>query len=274
MSIRKKSTKYERFLSKQMTLPRGSAGRPERSFTFDPFFAIMDVLTTASAKQGKGGGAMESAALSSITPGTVTILGDSYSTFEGYNPPVWEAYYPAYGPSVASVEDTWWHRLIARLGLRLLINNSVSGATVCTSVRENQDISVAFVRRMKDSLSRAGVNGERPALILICGGTNDSWIDCPIGELQYGDFTEDDLRKTLPAFCHMLGYVTRENPGARVVMITNCGLKPEITEGFAEACAHYGVQNVRLEGIDKFNNHPTKTGMAQIEEQVERAILR
>lgn len=217
---------------------------------------------------------MENAAFSSITPGTVTILGDSYSTFEGYNPPVWEAFYPTYGPTVETVQDTWWHRLIARLGMRLLINNSVSGATVCTSVRENQDISVAFVRRMKDSLSRAGVNGERPELILICGGTNDSWIDCPIGELQYGNFTEDDLRKTLPAFCHMLDYVTRENPGARVAVILNCDLKPEITEGFARACDHYGVERVQLSGIDKFNGHPTRRGMAQIEEQVAERISR
>lgn len=223
----------------------------------------------SSAMENREG---EGTAASPVTPGTVTILGDSYSTFEGYNPPGNEVFYPTHGPSVARVEDTWWHRLLSRLSLRLLVNDSVSGATVCTSVRKTQDVSVAFVRRMKGCLSRAGVGGERPSLILICGGTNDSWIDCPIGELQYGTFTEDDLRRTLPAFCYMLAYVTRENPGARIVVISNCGLKGAITEGIASACAHYGVENIRLEGIDKANDHPTKTGMAQMEEQIEEQI--
>ena len=39
-----------------------------------------------------------------------SILGDSISTFQGYNPVGYSVYFPEYG-EVAHVEDTWWQRV-------------------------------------------------------------------------------------------------------------------------------------------------------------------
>ena len=66
--------------------------------------------------------------------GNVLIIGDSYSTFEGY---IAEGCAPYYGRSerkpesdVSAVEETWWHRLIAENDANLLLNSSYSGTTI------------------------------------------------------------------------------------------------------------------------------------------------
>ena len=69
---------------------------------------------------------------------TVSVLGDSYSTFEGYLTPqtnaVW--YFEKYNPKQTDVQDvsqTWWHQLIKKQGWQLMMNNSFSGATICNT---------------------------------------------------------------------------------------------------------------------------------------------
>ncbi|MBR4360341.1 MAG: hypothetical protein IKP32_06955 [Clostridia bacterium] len=203
----------------------------------------------------------------------VSILGDSYSTFAGCVPENCYVFYPLdILPDVARAEDTWWHQLITRTGMWLLSNNSSSGTTICTSVRPEHCVEDAFVCRMKHSLSRNGIQGETPDLILIFGGTNDSWTDAPLGRLQYENWTEKDLQAVLPAFCDLLHYVTAENPHAFVLNIINTDMKPEIVQGMREACAHYSVHCLALREIDKAYGHPTKLGMTQIADQTEDAL--
>lgn len=204
----------------------------------------------------------------------VTILGDSYSTFAGCLPEGNYVYYPREGiEDVQSSEDTWWKQLIARRDLELLVNDSSSGTTVSTRVREHHTVADAFVSRMKNSLSAAGMNGKKPDLILIFGGTNDSWIDNEAGELQFGDWLEEDMKRVLPAYCCMLDYVQKNNPQAQIVGIINCDLREEIQKGIAAACAHYGVQSVQLHDISKVMGHPNQEGMHQICDQVDAALF-
>ena len=209
-----------------------------------------------------------------LTGCSLTILGDSYSTFEGHIPEGNYVYYPrpAMVDDVLAVEETWWHQLIGERSLRLLINESSSGTTVCTTVRPAQAVKDAFVSRMKRSLSAQGINGETPDCILLFGGTNDSWIDVPIGALQYENWTEEDLKSMLPAYCYMVAWVQEQNPQAEIFCILNTDLKPEIRSGMAEAAAHYGVHTVALHDIDKQNGHPSKLGMQQIMRQVSEAM--
>ena len=61
---------------------------------------------------------------------SVTIFGDSYSTFEGYLTPSHnEAWYfldrQQVDNDVVAVEDTWWHQLIKKNDWCLCMNNSV-----------------------------------------------------------------------------------------------------------------------------------------------------
>ena len=60
----------------------------------------------------------------------VSILGDSYSTFQGYlYPESNRTYYPNEKTGVTEVSQTWWNLFIKEQNLKLECNNSYSGST-------------------------------------------------------------------------------------------------------------------------------------------------
>ena len=198
------------------------------------------------------------------------ILGDSYSTFCGYIPEGNEWYYPNQNnvSDVLCVEETWWHILMRRNGMKLCLNDSYSGATVCTEVRETQPLCAAFTERAKKKFC----GKDSPDFIFFFGSTNDSWLENTIGGLQFGHWTEEDLRKVLPACCFVLDTLTKANPDSVVVTVINTDLHPEIAAGMVEAAAHYGSACVVLQDITKENGHPNALGMRQIAEQIEAVL--
>ena len=82
----------------------------------------------------------------------VSILGDSYSTYEGYIPTGnWSWYFnnPQQGNDVNDVTLTWWHMFITENDCRLCVNNSFSGATVCNTGYNKEDYTDrSFISRM------------------------------------------------------------------------------------------------------------------------------
>lgn len=85
----------------------------------------------------------------------VSILGDSYSTFEGYLQPdtnsIWYYTLPRHKTDVVSVRQTWWHQLIRENDYRLCVNNSFSGATICNTGYRKADYSDrSFITRMDE----------------------------------------------------------------------------------------------------------------------------
>jgi len=200
---------------------------------------------------------------------TFGILGDSYSTFQGYIPEGNACYYPrADVDDVLKVEDTWWHIMMQRNDLQLVINDSYSGATVCTTVREGQPFESAFTERAKRSFS-----GDTPLdYIIVFGTTNDSWLNRPIGQVKFSGRTEEDVRQVLPAYCEVLEYLLQHNPHTKVLAVINTDLHPDIHAGILEAANHYGVTAVVLEDIDKQHGHPCAQGMRKIAAQIEAAL--
>lgn len=202
---------------------------------------------------------------------SVSILGDSYSTFYGYvSPETNLCWYGVPGEQkqndVTKVEETWWHQLLVDTGYRLERNNSYSGSTVCNTGYDGADYSDrSFLARMTDL--------GHPDIILVFGGTNDSWANVPPGDYVYDDWTRESLYAFRPAFGYMLHYLTTHYAGARIYHITNTELSAEITESIDVLCRHYQVVNIRLQDIDKQWGHPSVEGMHAIAEQV-RAILR
>lgn len=122
---------------------------------------------------------------------SVSILGDSYSTFEGWLTPDTNAVWYTVPPDtrhtdVKGVDQTWWHQVLKRKGWKLEVNNSYSGSTVCnTGYRDEDYTHESFVTRM----TALGT----PDIILIFGGTNDSWAGSPIGEFKYDGIRRADL---------------------------------------------------------------------------------
>ena len=202
---------------------------------------------------------------------SVSILGDSYSTFEGYLTPdtmdIWyfENKQDPRRTDVKSVGETWWMQLIKKKNWKLELNNSWSGSTICYSGYGDEDY------RLRSFITRVPALGS-PDIILIFGGTNDSWSNAPVGEYKYADWRRADLYTFRPAMACMLHKIKERYPTADIYFISNDGLKSEITESMAQICKHYDVPMIQLENISKTAGHPNVKGMTQIAEQLDKAI--
>ena len=203
----------------------------------------------------------------------VFIMGDSYSTYKGYIPEGYHAYYSDErkdDPIVGGVDKTWWRILARENDLNITLNDSFSGSTVCNTVRETLSVESSFVNRIDKYINNGFFKQNSIDTMLIFGGTNDSWINSPIGELNFADKTAEDLKNVLPAFCYL---IEKAKPLAKnVIVILNTNLKQEITDNFAIACEKIGVEYLYLQEIDKQKGHPTELGMKQIADQVAKIL--
>ncbi|MGN1263884.1 MAG: SGNH/GDSL hydrolase family protein [Prevotella sp.] len=201
---------------------------------------------------------------------SVSILGDSYSTYEGFISPktnlTWYHAKPNKAQTdVTDVKQMWWHKLITANGWKLCVNNSFSGSTICNTGYNKADYSDrSFITRMDDLGS--------PDIIFIFGATNDSWAGSPLGEYRYDAFYDADLYSFRPAMAYMLSYMTERYLSAEIYFLLNSGLKEEINESVMEICRHYGVTCISLGTISKKSGHPTIKGQAQIAEQISEAL--
>lgn len=196
----------------------------------------------------------------------ISILGDSYSTFEGYVLPdsnaVWYWQKPNLeATDVTDVKQTWWWQLIDRGGYKLGVNNSFSGATICyTGYRGADFTNRSFVNRATHLGS--------PDIILVFGATNDEWAKVPIGEFQYDNYSPADLKTFRPAVAYMLERLINHYPGTKTYFIVNTVFRPEIRESILTICRHYGVSAIELKDIELKSGHPTIRGMKSIANQV------
>ena len=202
---------------------------------------------------------------------SVTIFGDSYSTFEGYITPASnEPWYYQNGnkpqrTDVTDVTQTWWHQLITKQGWHLCMNNSYSGSTVSYSGYDGADYSLrSFLTRM--------TNLGCPDIIFVFAGTNDSWTGAPMGDYRYDDFAHADFFQFRPAMARMLEYMTKRYINTRIYFILNDGLREEVNSSVTTICQHYGVPCIRLHDIDKMSGHPSVKGMQQIAQQIEEFL--
>lgn len=201
---------------------------------------------------------------------SVTIFGDSYSTFEGFiTPDTNESWYFSdhriKNNNVDKVEQTWWHQYITKKGWKLCTNNSYSGSTVSSSGYRGEDYTPrSFVTRM-DNLGN-------PDIIFIFAGTNDSWVPSPIGEYKYDSWTTEDLKSFRPSLAKMLDHMTKRYLGVEIYYILNSELRPEINESVITLCKHYGVPVIELHDIEKQAGHPSIAGMKAIAEQVDEFV--
>lgn len=207
------------------------------------------------------------------TPKNVFILGDSYSTFEGYVPKGNAIYYTNVGRAdndITSVSETWWHLLASELDLNIVHNNSWSGSTVCYTGYGNTDRSrsTSFIYRLNQLYENGFFDENDIDTVLIFGGTNDSWANSPLGEETLTDYSHENLFNVLPSLSFIIKRAKEILPDANIIFIVNDSLKPEISRAVINASEFFGTSYVLLEGIDKSNNHPTVKGMTEIKDQI------
>ncbi len=206
---------------------------------------------------------------------SISILGDSYSTFQGYLQPDTNAVWywdnvEAMNTDVHHVRETWWHQFIKKNGYRLCINNSFSGSTICYSGYKTvgPDFTDYSDRAFVTRLDQLGC----PDIIFVFGGTNDSWAGSPIGEYKYSGWTREDLFSFRPAMACMLEKMIDRYPNVKIYFLLNDDLRDEIDESVKAICSHYEVDLIELVDIHKINSHPSVKGMRQICEQIEAYI--
>ena len=200
------------------------------------------------------------------------IFGDSYSTFPGVVPEGFHVYYTGKRDSEPDLKDAtelWWHLLMSETNSNVVQNNSFSGSTICNMGRFGEcSETTSFIARL-NKLAKDGFFKENEInTVFVLGATNDSWINVPVGEVQFDNFQKEDLLKVLPGICYFFKRVKEEMPNAELVVIINTGLKPEVTEGMKEAAKYYGGKLVELHDIEKVAGHPTANGMIQIKDQI------
>lgn len=144
-----------------------------------------------------------------------SVLGDSVSTFAGYNPPECAVFYDwenRYRSGVLTPEDTWWGQVIHALGGRLLVNNSWSGSTVCKHPQyEIESYGCSDARA-----GGLGIGDQAPDVVMILLGFND--FGC--GMRPTPAEGEDDLAVFSVAYAAMLEKISHNCPGAEIWCLT------------------------------------------------------
>lgn len=217
----------------------------------------------------------------------ISIMGDSYSTFEGWsnmdvkgNPNEYFVYYPHEdNTDVTSVEKTWWYMLCQKPEFELEISNSYSGSVVSNTHYNGVDVTdtdLSFMHRVGKNSFGVDYNGD-PDIILVFGGTNDCWAGVELGDYVYNDWTAADLKCFRPAFSKLLASLKTLYPDATVYSITNgnnevSGLTRSYAKSIEKVSRHYGVTNIVVKDIETTDEHPTYSGMQSICEQVYEVV--
>ena len=175
----------------------------------------------------------------------VSVLGDSYSTFQGYIPEGNETWY--YTPAdtsrtdVDNVTQTWWWQVINQAGCLIEKIDSYSGATVSNHGYNNEDYSYrSFVTRLPRHKRY----------------------------YQYDDFAQADFYTYRPALAYLLVQAKERYPNVRIFFLINDILDKDFKESTKVICNHYDIPYIELKDIDKKQNHPTVKGMRSIAQQV------
>lgn len=172
---------------------------------------------------------------------TLSILGDSISTFTGYIPSGNASYYPA--GDVTDVSDTYWYKLMQALGMTLNVNNSWSGSYVTTNAGESS----------AGCMSRSQQLGTTPDVIIIYMGINDFNNEVELGTYNGKTALPSDTTTFREAYAIMLNKVLTAYPTSEVWCCTlpQCernnpgGSFPEINEN-GDALADFNNAIIEL----------------------------
>ena len=208
----------------------------------------------------------------------ISILGDSVSTLEAYNPQGYRVFYDTYKQYENEIRfhtDTWWGKVIQALNGDLCINNSYSGSKVTGGVFPSAS-SVIRCNSLHTPLNY-------PDIILINIGDNDFGNGVPISHHRLS--SSKDLSCFTDAYEVMLDSITHNYPDAAIVYATlvRSYIKDSnwnFPESFAgvpleeynqairklkkrKNCylADIGANDFRYETLD--GSHPTKLGHQQ-----------
>lgn len=194
--------------------------------------------------------------LSSLEDKTISIQGDSISTFAGTITDGNATYYSASHKFVNSIDATWWGLLINECRMRLIRNDAWSGSRI-SGTGDNAMCSVARCSNIQHINSTVDTyQYGAPEIIVVMAGTNDV-----SGNVEMG--TADGAVTTyMGAFKTMLANLKSQCRNAKIVVFqlyrgnvldyANSGGKHqyEYQEAMANLCRRYGVYYIGPEHFD------------------------
>lgn len=251
--------------------------------------------TGEESAQDAGGGQQEAGG----TGTTVSILGDSISTFKEYIPAGYYDFFPENG-QVSDVEDTWWKQVIDDKGWTLYVNGSSSGAA-CVGDSTGTDNPQCGCNEFRTG-GLYGPGGEAPDVILVYMGTNDLLQSIPMGDNDgTGQVAEGAVSTFADAYTLMLDKLRVKYPAASIYCCTitqigNYGTSTpyvEFVNGAGLTAADYSARITQIAEnkglpvidlyhcgitVDNLHNtsadgvHPTPEGMKYIAEAVRKVL--
>lgn len=213
-----------------------------------------------------------------------SFLGDSITTFEGYNPKNALVYYegqPGNIFGIEKVEDTWWGQLLNELDAKLLVNDAYSGSTVAQAHFLMMYPAASSPLRLKNLAKE----DKKPDVIVIFMGTNDFYNGVPLKSerVDYSGFEN--------AYDYILRSLKDKYPEAEIWLMTVPKTKEKNNPNFVFPDSFGGIRLEEYNEIIRFladkyqvrlvdiyredrpyesldGSHPTKLGMVEIYESV------
>lgn len=194
--------------------------------------------------------------LSSLEDKTISIQGDSISTFAGTITNGNATYYSASHKFVNSIDATWWGLLINECRMRLIRNDAWSGSRI-SGTGDNAMCSVARCSNIRhiDSTVDTYQYGA-PEIIVVMAGTNDVSGNVEMGTANGAVTTYMGAFKTmlanLKSQCRNAKIVVFQLYRGNVLDYANSGGKHqyEYQEAMANLCRRYGVYYIGPEHFD------------------------
>lgn len=194
--------------------------------------------------------------LSALEDKTISIQGDSISTFAGTITDGNATYYSASHKFVNSIDATWWGLLINECRMRLIRNDAWSGSRI-SGTGDNAMCSVARCSNIKhiDSTVDTYQYGA-PEIIVVMAGTNDVAGNVEMGTANGAVTTYMGAFKTmlanLKSQCRNAKIVVFQLYRGNVLDYANSGGKHqyEYQEAMANLCRRYGVYYIGPEHFD------------------------
>lgn len=194
--------------------------------------------------------------LSSLEDKTISIQGDSISTFAGTITDGNATYYSASHKFVNSIDATWWGLLINECRMRLIRNDAWSGSRI-SGTGDNAMCSVARCSNIKHNNSTVDTyQYGAPEIIVVMAGTNDVSGNVEMGTANGAVTTYMGAFKTMLANlklqCRNAKIVVFQLYRGNVLDYANSGGKHqyEYQEAMANLCRRYGVYYIGPEHFD------------------------
>ena len=195
------------------------------------------------------------AMISRLTAGTVSIIGDSISSYNGYEHNVsgYASYYP-WG-DVDSYNKMWWAHIAKAANISILVNASYSGSAV-TNIRQPRP--TLFDRCNTNIIGT-------PDNVIIALGSNDSSDSAPLGNYDYNsaytDLSEGTFRT---AYIKGIKKLRADLPNAKIICVI-FQMGEAYRDSIISICARLNVECVLCDSYTTVASvHPDENGMHNI----------